>query len=348
MRYRNVAIENCTAFLPERRVTSAEIEAELEPLYSRLHLPEGRLEMMTGIAERRFWQPGTMPSQVAARAGLLALERAGLSGNELGALIYCGVSRDFVEPATSTVVHSLMNLPGSCQNFDISNACLGIASGIGVLAAMVELGQLDWGLAVTGENGGPLVYNTIRVLNTDMSIDRKSVKTQFASLTIGSSAAAVLVRRADLRPGGHRLLAMADACDCRNSRLCQGQANGGMTDGSAPLMNTDSTELMYQGIEVAARMWERLQESSGWTAADVDVVCGHQVGKFHRSLLFEKLGLDLEKDFPTFPFLGNCGSASLPVTCALAEEDGKLRPGQKLAMLGIGSGINSLGFAVEW
>ena len=348
MRYEHVILENCTAFLPERRVTSDELEAELEPLYGRLHLSVGRLELMTGIAERRVWPAGTLPSQAATEAGRRALSRAGLSPSEIGCLVYCGVSRDFAEPATATAVHHGLGLSGDCRNFDISNACLGVASGMEVLAAMIELGQIDWGLAVTGENGWPLVANTVRVLNTDPSVTRQSLKSQFASLTIGSAAAAVLLRRDTLRPGGHRLRASATASDCGGCALCQGQADGAMTDGSAPLMHTDSTELMHQGIDVAARMWEKLCDESGWQAADIDVVCGHQVGKFHRNLLFERLGLPVEKDFPTFPLLGNCGSASLPATCALAEEAGVLRPGRRLAMLGIGSGINSLGFAIEW
>ena len=58
MRYQNVCIETFAHTLPDEVVTSAQIESRLEPLYTRLRLPEGRLELMTGIAERRFWPPG--------------------------------------------------------------------------------------------------------------------------------------------------------------------------------------------------------------------------------------------------------------------------------------------------
>ncbi|MEX2559161.1 MAG: 3-oxoacyl-ACP synthase III, partial [Pirellulales bacterium] len=63
MRYRNVCLEAFGYTLPDEIVTSAEIERRLAPLYTRLGLPEGRLELMTGIRERRFWPAGTLPSQ---------------------------------------------------------------------------------------------------------------------------------------------------------------------------------------------------------------------------------------------------------------------------------------------
>lgn len=345
MKFDNVKIHAVSGALPARVVTSGEIEERLAPLYQRLHLPEGRLEMMTGIRERRFWEHGTMPSDAAVLAARAALEKSGLARERVRALIFCGVSRDCAEPATSTAVVRKLGLPADTLNFDLSNACLGIASGMMVLAGMIQSGLIDCGMAVTGENGGPLVENTIRRLNEDTSITRQSLKNEFASLTIGSGAAAVILSR----EGAHSLLAAADASDCANDGLCRGDANGGMTDGSAPVMRTDSHELMVQGIEVAARMWASLQREASWGQGVLPhIVCGHQVGRIHRDMLFERLGLSPEMDFPIFPETGNCGSASLPMAVWLAEERGALKSGMRLAMLGIGSGINSLGFSIDW
>jgi 3-oxoacyl-[acyl-carrier-protein] synthase III len=348
IQYEKVSLTGFACELPENRVSSSEIEEQLTPLYERLRLPHGRLELMTGIRERRFWNSGSSPSAGSVRAGKKLLLQTDTSPEEIGCLVHCSVSRDFVEPATSTVVQRELGLNEDCINFDISNACLGMVSGIMVLANMIELGQIQCGLAVCGENAGPLLENTIRNLNADLSLTRKTVKGQFASLTIGSSAAAVLLKRH--RPGKdeHRLLACAASSDCSGNHLCQGDAAGGMTDNSTPLMETDSGELLQQGVRVAAKMWEKLKQASGWNEQTPDLICCHQVGKFHRQLLYETLGLPLEKDFSTFPILGNCGSASLPATCALAVEEERLRPGDKLAMLGIGSGINAAGLAVQW
>ena len=332
-------------------VTSAAIEERLKPLYDRLHLPEGRLEMMTGIRERRFWQPGTLPSEVAAEAGRAALAKAAVAPEQLDAVVFCGVSHDFAEPATSTAVVHRLGLGPDILNFDLANACLGVASGIQVLASLIEQGALRCALAVTGENGGPLVENTIRRLLEDPTVTRQSLKGDFASLTIGSAACAVLLaRREEENAVGHRLRVAVNASDCSNNALCQGTvANGAMTDGSAPVMRTDSHELMVQGIQVATRMWKRLSDEAGWTDGKLpDLVCGHQVGRIHRDQLFAAIGLPVALDFPIFDRFGNCGSASLPLAVTLAEDAGALRHGMQLAMLGIGSGINSTGLAITW
>lgn len=347
MRFQNTDIGVFACEAAPLRVTSAEIEARLAPLYSRLKLPEGRLEMMTGIGARHFWQPGFLPSDAAAAAGKRALAAAGITGEALQALIFCGVSHDFVEPATSTAVVQKLGLGQDILNFDISNACLGVASGIMTLACMVEQGMIQCGMAVTGENGGPLVESTIRRLNDDLSVTRQSVKSEFASLTIGSAAAAVIVCRRGFLKNGHQLLAAVTASDCSNRELCQGDAAGGMVEGSQPIMHTDSHQLMIQGVAVASRMWQRLVQEGCWEGLP-QLVCGHQVGKSHRDLLFQQLGLPVELDYPIFQEYGNCGSASLPMCVALAAENGILQPGMTLAMLGIGSGINSTGMAIKW
>lgn len=348
IRYSKVSLADFVCVLPDNIVSSDEIERRLKPLYERLRLPEGRLELMTGIRERRFWNAGSKPSEGALLAARKLLERSGLEAGRIGALIFCAVSRDFVEPATSTVLHRQLGLSHDCLNYDISNACLGLVSGILSLANMIELGQIEAGIALCGENAGPLLENTIASLNADMSLTRSSVKAHFASLTIGSGAAAVLLRRARAGQQNRLLLAAASYSDCSSNHLCQGEAQGGMTDASQPLMQTDSHELLQQGVKVAAGMWQKLQRCSGWQADEPDLICTHQVGKFHRALLYEKLGLPLEKDYSSFPLLGNCGSASLPATCALALEQGRLKTGDKLLMLGIGSGINASGLAVQW
>ncbi len=351
MRFENVEILAVSHVAPPVAMTSAQVEEALHPLYERLHLPEGRLELMTGIRERRLWWQGTLPSDGAVLAAKAAIAQAGLSREAIQQLIFCGVSHDFTEPATAAAVTAKLLLGQDVVNFDISNACLGVASGMMTLAQQIEAGQLECGIAVTGENGWPLVANTINALNGDLSQTRQSIKDQFASLTIGSAAAAVILgRRGHFGAGRHLLRHAVTASDCRASVLCQGESGGAMTDASRPVMKTDSHELMVRGIAVAHRMWQRLCEETGWGQGGSlpDIVCGHQVGKVHRDALFQELGLPVELDFPTFPEFGNCGSASLPLTVSLAAERGALKAGLSLALLGPGSGINAPGMDILW
>ena len=348
MNFHNVCIEAIGYCLPSIVMTSEKLEKMLAPLYERLGLSEGRLELMSGIRQRRFWPEGTLPSQASAMAAQNTLEKAGLEAGDIDCLINCSVSRDFVEPATSTAVHRLLKLGKNVLNFDISNACLGMASGVMMLANMVELGQIRRGIAVCGENSWPLVKNTLARLNEDMSMTRQRFKGQFASLTIGSAAAAVVVSAKGISRFCHKLLGMASVSDSSANDLCQGDANGGMTEESTPVMDTDSQTLLKRGVDVATLMWRRLKETVQWNESTPDVICTHQVGKAHSALLFDTLGLNPEHDFVSYPELGNCGSASWPVTCAMAEERGVLRAGHHLAVLGIGSGINCTGMAIDW
>ncbi|TAG33044.1 MAG: 3-oxoacyl-ACP synthase III, partial [Verrucomicrobia bacterium] len=99
------------------------------------------------------------------------------------------------------------------------------------------------------------------------------------------------------------------------------------------------------GIELAVETWSAFTTEFG---AKFDRTICHQVGSTHRRKLYEALGLDLSKDFSTFETLGNTGSVALPATLAAAVEGGAVREGDHIALLGIGSGLNSLMLALEW
>jgi len=107
-------------------------------------------------------------------------------------------------------------------------------------------------------------------------------------------------------------------------------------------METDSEALLVAGNALAARTWPRFLAEVGWSAESIERVVTHQVGVAHRRLLFETLGLDRGRDFPTVEELGNIGSVSLPLSYSLAVERGVVRAGERVALLGIGSGLNCL------
>jgi 3-oxoacyl-[acyl-carrier-protein] synthase-3 len=105
---------------------------------------------------------------------------------------------------------------------------------------------------------------------------------------------------------------------------------------------------MREGIATGAATFEKFLAESGWSRADLNKTICHQVGSGHRKLMLESLGLPSERDFTTLEWLGNTGSAALPITMAVGLEQGFVTPSDRLAMLGIGSGINCLMLAVEW
>jgi 3-oxoacyl-[acyl-carrier-protein] synthase-3 len=348
MLYKNVILESMGVGIPPEIVSSAEIESRLEPLYSRLKLPPGRLEIMSGIKERRLWPVGSKPSDTAIIAGKDALSKTEVPLEEIKCLIMCSVCRDFLEPATATVVHNALGLPRDSLVFDISNACLGVLTGMLCAANMIELGQISAGMVVAGENGRALLEHTIKILNEDPGQTRRSIKKHFSSLTIGSGSFAAILSSSKLSSQKHRLLGAVSTAATEHNKLCRGNDDAGMLDGSEVLMNTDSETLMIKGVETAFETWEKFKKELAWTNSSPDIICAHQVGSAHRKMLFEKLGLPLDKDFPILESFGNTGSASCPSTLGIAAKTGKIQKGNKVAMLGIGSGINCTMLGVEW
>ena len=146
----------------------------------------------------------------------------------------------------------------------------------------------------------------------------------------------------------HHLIGGVSIAETHFNHLCKG--NDDVCSGTewAPLMETDSEKLMLEGCRLAGKTWRRTREILGWKNEEVSRIFCHQVGKGHRKLMYENVGLNMEKDFSTLEFLGNTGSASLPVTFAMGVEKGTLKKGDKAALLGIGSGLNCLMMGVEW
>ena len=183
---KKVSIEKMAYSLPEEAFTSEDLENELELLYKRLNLPKGRLELMTGLKERRFWPSNYEPSSASAEAGgkLLAM---GVDKDEIDLLIHSSVCRDRLEPATASYVHRKLNLSSKTQILDISNACLGFINSLILASGMIESGQIKRAMIVAGENGKPLIDRTLKILNHS-NFSRKEIKPFFANLTIGAGA----------------------------------------------------------------------------------------------------------------------------------------------------------------
>lgn len=346
MKFAKCCIESLAVALPDDVLTTTQVEERLSPLYERLRLPFGRLELMTGIKERRVWAPGTRPSDASAAAGRNALAKSGLRAEQVELFIHSAVCRDMLEPATASFAHRKIGLPATAQIFDVSNACLGFLNSLTVAAGLIESGQIKCALVVSGENSGPLVEQTIQTL-LNGTLDRNGIKPYFANLTIGSGAVGAVVCHESLLPAGarpHRLLGGIARAATAHSELCQGDTHGA----DALAMLTDSEALLNAGLALARDTWADFTAETGWDAASTDRFICHQVGSTHRRKLYETLGLDLAKDFSTFETLGNTGSVALPATLCTAIEAGSVTAGTKVGLLGIGSGLNCLMLALEW
>jgi 3-oxoacyl-[acyl-carrier-protein] synthase III len=348
MLYKHVCLESLGYVLPDEIVTSEQLERRLAPLYERLGLSVGRLELMTGIRERRFWPPGMLPSERSIESGERAIAASGIDRSQIGALIHASVCRDHLEPATACRVHHQLGLSRSCLVYDVSNACLGILNGMIQVANMIELGQIRAGLIVGTESARPLVETTIAQLNADTSLTRADLKRSIASLTIGSGSAAVLLVHRELSRTQIRILGAVARADTAHHELCHSGRDESIAGDMSPLMETDSERLMEEGIRSGADTFAEFLTEVDWSKADVQKTFSHQVTTTHRKQMLAALGIDPRIDFPTVETVGNTGSVALPLALALGVEQGHLSPGDRAALLGIGSGINVLMMALEW
>lgn len=328
-------------------VRSDELEARVASVYERLHIPLGQLEALTGIAERRWWRPGTPISEGAVAAGRKALRRAKLAASELGAVIYGGVCRDGKEPATACRIAHELGVAGDAIIHDVSNACLGVLNGIVDLANRIELGQIRHGLVVSCESSREIMDTMIRRMESDGDIER--FKLSLATLTGGSGAVGVVVSAEDgaedARP---RLLGGVARAAPEHHELCRWGTEPAGEDLLRPVMSTDAVGVLKHGVTLGIETWRALLDELGWAPGDVDRVVCHQVGSGHQDAILKALELEPGKDFTTFRHLGNMGTAALPVTLAMAAERRVVKAGDRVGLLGIGSGLNCLMLGVQW
>lgn len=348
LRYQRVCVEGFCGELPPRVLTSDEIEARLEPVYERLGLPAGRLELMSGIRERRAYDPDSRPGAISAQTVRRALEATGIDPADVGALIHGSVCRDQLEPATAASVHHAAGLPDDALVLDVSNACLGILNGMVIVADMIELGRIRAGIVVGTEIATPLLEGTIQRLLSDPTVTRKDVKYEFASLTIGSASAAVVLCDRSLSRSGHLLSGGLFRADTKSHTLCAGDVDASTGGDQHLRMSTDSEALLHAGVDLADSAWPDFLQTLDWTPDSVRKVVTHQVGRAHRKLLLDRLSIPPEADYPTVEFLGNTGAAALPLAAALAAQAGHFGAGDRIALLGIGSGLNVLMLGLEW
>ncbi len=341
MEYKNVFIEGTGYHLPTQILSSLEIEERLAPVADRLGLTPGRLEKLTGIRERRVWPPGTRPSDLATQAARMALERAKVNKNDIELIIHTGVCRDATEPATACVVHEHLQLEPSCNAFDISSACVGFLNGLVSAANMIELGQIDRALVVSGENSGPIYEDTIQTLLAEPTHD--SIKKMLASLTLGSGAVAYVLTSRRTMQKGHQLLGGTAQTDSRYYTVCEGHGNIHHQS-----MITDTEAMLRQGLVLSQVTWELFKNKFKWTNETPDFVFSHQVSRSHNTKAMAVLGLQDKRTFFDFETMGNTGSVAVPLGLALRDEQNLFRKDDKIALLGIGSGLSCVMLGVDW
>jgi acyl-CoA:acyl-CoA alkyltransferase len=332
--HRNVALLSLATTLAERVTTSAQLDERLRPVLKRLRMPTGLLQRVAGVHERRNWSEGQTFETAAIAAGEKALAEAGIEPGQVGLLINTSVTRKHLEPSVAVRMHHGLGLPSSAINFDIANACLGFVNGMSLAANLIDSGQIEYAVIINGEDADEIQDNTIERLGRE-GIDRKAFMSEFASLTLGSGAAAAVLGPADRHPGGHRILGGVTRAATQFNDLCVGSVEG---------MFTDAKALLKGGMELVVAAWHEATKDWSWSGMDRYIL--HQVSDVHTDAIVKAAGLDRSKVPVTYSKYGNVGPASIPIT--LSEEASTLNPGDRVLLMGVGSGLNTAMMEIAW
>jgi 3-oxoacyl-[acyl-carrier-protein] synthase III len=314
-------------------VTSAWIDEQLAETYDRCGIRPGLLETVAGIIERRWWPEEVSFDEAAAKAGVRALELADVAPSEVDLLISTSVCKHHLEPSVACSVHFRLGLGPQCINYDLGNACLGFVNAMQVGAMAIETGHAQTVLIVDGEGSRYTQLATIERLRqpTATALD---VYDQFASLTLGSGAAAMVM--GGPRTGAHRFIGGISRAATQHHNLCVGDLD---------TMRTDTAALLEGGLALALEAFEASVEA-GWEWKTCDRFVMHQVSAVHTRKLCELIGVDMNLVPLTYPGFGNMGPAAVPYTLSTVADE--IVAGERVLLMGIGSGLNVAAAELIW
>lgn len=348
--FKHVCIESFATLFPTTEVTSAEVEDKLSGLYTRLGIPFGTLEKLSGIRTRYLWKGDVAPSDVGTQVVKSAIEKIGFPKEHLKALFNCSVTRDYFEPATACLIHRNIGMPEETLVMDITNACIGFSDGILMLGNLIESGIVKAGILVSPENTSRIIDSSLKHLEREQDVTREQLIKLLPTFTLGCGAVAYVLCHDSIATKKHRIVGAATRSATEYCDLCNGNGDYYMkqTEEIVPIMYTESSKLISSAAKVGARAWKDASAVLGWSADDVKHIFCHQVGKQVNDAFYKEMGLDVQKEYTIYRKYGNLVSAAMPSALALGSEEKGLARGDKVLLTAFGSGLNAIFVGVEW
>jgi 3-oxoacyl-[acyl-carrier-protein] synthase-3 len=314
------------SWLPERRLTNADLERMVDT-------SDEWIRSMTGIAERRVADESDATSDLAARAGSLALQRAGIPAADVDMLIVATASPDMSFPSTACIAQAKMGL--TCPAFDVNAACTGFLYSLELAAAMIEAGRLETVLVVGAEILTRLVDFTDR--NT--------------CVLFGDGAGAVVLRASE-EPGILSVHLGADGTGADMLSIPAGGIARPLTAESFAhgdqYIHMNGREVFKFAVRVIPRVTKQALSESGLELSDVDWLVPHQANQRITDTVGENLGLPHDHVVSSIENTGNTSAASIPIALDTLLASGRLKHGDVLALVGFGAGLTYGAAIVRW
>ena len=332
---RGCRIESVGVKLPAQRLTTRDLMSRTS------HRTRIQLERLTGIHERRVVGPGENSFTLATGAARDCLSHSHHQASDIEMLINTSITRSkggsnqSFEPPLSLYVKQAIGATRAV-NFDLSNACAGMLTGVFVLQDMVARGEISCGMAVSGENISHLSWNAARQI-------RSLFSKQLASLTLGDAGAAVIVERA---PDGSGIDVIGFTTLAEHSRLCLAFPS---SVGPGAQMYTKSRTLHKVAIEDMAPLVAETIGEAGINLADIDFLIPHQTSaraiRAGTQEFVRQLGAKPKHVVVNLEEYGNTSSTTLFVALHKYLEEQKMHKGDRVMLLALASGIE-IGIAI--
>jgi len=308
------------SYLPEKRVTNAQLAAELAA--KGVETSDEWIVSRSGIEARHYAAPGQNASDMAVNAGLKALEMAGKTPADVDLVIVASSTPDFHGsfPSTACIVQRKLGMTNGSAAFDVAAVCSGFVYAVSVADAFIKSGAHKHVLVIGAE-----VFSRILDFN-----DRTTC------VLFGDGAGAVLLGVSE-EPG---ILATKLHADGRHADILSvpGNLANGAIAGSG-FLYMDGQAVFKLAVTVLEQVANETLDAAGMTAADIDWLVPHQANIRIMKSTAKKLSLPMEKMVVTVDQHGNTSAASIPLALDCAVRDGRIQPGHNVMMEGVGGGF---------
>ncbi len=305
------------SYLPPRRVTNADLVAELAQ--SGIQTSDEWIVERTGIRARHFAAPDVTSGDLGLEAARKALEAAGCEPQDIDLIIVATSTPDMVFPSVACILQNKLGANG-CPAFDVQAVCSGFVYALTVADAMIQTGAAKRALVVGAE-----VFS--RILD---------FKDRTTCVLFGDGAGAVVLEASDT-PG---ILASDLHADGQYvGILCvPGNVSGGEVLGD-PLLKMDGQAVFKLAVGVLEKAARAMLAKANLTDADIDWLIPHQANIRIMQSTAKKLKLSMDKVVVTVDQHGNTSAASIPLALDHAVRTGQVKKGETLLLEGVGGGF---------
>jgi 3-oxoacyl-[acyl-carrier-protein] synthase III len=322
--------------LPSQRLTTSDLMSQTR------HQTRIQLERLTGIHERRVAGPGETSFTLAVGAARDCLAHSRHQAADIEMLISTSITRSrggssqSFEPPLSLYIKNAIGA-GQAANFDLSNACAGMLTGVFLLQDLVTRGEISCGMVVSGEYISHLSHNAAQQI-------RSLFSKQLASLTLGDAGAAVIVEQAPRGADGIDVIGFTTLAE--HSRLCLAFPSN---IGPGAQMYTKSRTLHRVAIEDMAPLVAEAISEAGIDLSDIDYLIPHQTSaraiRKGTAEFARRLGAKPKHVVVNVEEYGNTSSTTLFLALHKYLREQRLRKGDRVMLLALASGIE-IGMAI--